>query len=140
MVKHWLFAVLVGLALPTYAAVVEGLKVPDARIAPTPAGGSAALKMVLENTSPNPQVLVAATSPAAAKVVFQVYGTNADGLAELQELNSITLPAAAQTVLAPRALEVRLMNLQTPLEDGLEIPLTLHFKHGGERTVRVSVE
>ncbi|TKW61999.1 MAG: copper chaperone PCu(A)C [Blastochloris viridis] len=116
------------------------LKLLDSSIKPTPAGGSVAVRMVLENPTDQPLRLVGASTPLAGQTQLQTYVQNEYGLTQVQTLKELPLPPKTEVLLLPGVLELQLIGLTTELKPGLELPLKLKFADGTERTVRLKIE
>ncbi len=128
----------VPVAIPNPA--VLQLKLLDSGIKPAPAGGSVAVRMVLENPTEQALTLVGASTPLAGQTQLQTYVQNAYGLTQVQTLKELPIPAKTEVVLLPGVLELQLIGLTTELKPGLEVPLKLKFADGTERTVRLKIE
>jgi hypothetical protein len=126
---------LTGVASPA----VMGVRVSDAHVAPADAGASVAIAMVLTNPGKATVTLTGAASPLAGQTLLRQYVKGADGLYQLRTLEQVDVPPQFDLVLAPGGLELQLVGLTQPLEAGLEIPVTLKFNDGSQRTVRVAV-
>lgn len=116
------------------------LKLLDSSIKPTSAGGSVAVRMVLENPTDQPLRLVGASTPLAGQTQLQTYVQNEYGLTQVQTLKELPLPPKTEVLLLPGVLELQLIGLTTELKPGLELPLKLKFADGTERTVRLKIE
>lgn len=84
--------------------------------------------MTIHNHGDAPVVLVAGETPVAANV--SIHETvNHDGMMKMQPLSSgLTIPAGETVELKPHSFHLMLEELEAPLKEGDEIPLTLTFE------------
>ncbi len=122
------------------AATPMRVDLKEARVAPTEAGGSVALRALVYNPAPEGTAIVGASTPMAGQTVLQRYVQDARGLVQLQPLERLPLPAKSETVLTPGALELQLVGVTQNLQGGLELPLTLKFDNGTTRVFRIKVQ
>jgi copper(I)-binding protein len=108
-----------------------------ARAAAAPGGASAAYMTV--TIAEGTDRLVAADSPAAARVELHTHQMDANGVARMRQVPAIPLAAGAPAVLEPGGLHVMLMGLTAALEEGASIDLTLTFESAGDVTLTVPV-
>ncbi|SEA20931.1 copper chaperone PCu(A)C [Rubrimonas cliftonensis] len=108
-----------------------------ARANPTPNGASAAY-MTIETTGEEDR-LIAAASPAAARVELHTHLLDDQGVARMREVEAIPLAPGAPAELRPGGLHVMLMGLAAPLEPGGEIAITLSFERAGDVTLTAPV-
>ncbi|MCP5405580.1 MAG: copper chaperone PCu(A)C [Pseudomonadaceae bacterium] len=136
-----LLALLLCLAATAYALppLPPTLTIYDATATPANKGGSSAVSMVIHNPQDSPATIIGATSPFARKVVLQHY-VKQDGVTQLYPLKSLTVPAHADAAIVPFGLELRLMDVSQDLAYGMDVPLTLTFANGSQRTVRLTLE
>ncbi len=121
------------------AATPVRVDLKDARVAPTEAGGSIAIRALVYNPSAEPVSIVGASTPLAGQTVLQRYVQGRDDVIQLQALDRLPLPAKSETLLAPGALELQLVGVTQELQGGLELPLTIRFDNGTARTFRIKV-
>jgi copper(I)-binding protein len=88
----------------------------------------------LLNNGKTADVLVAATTPIAAKTRFRI---KKGGPARW--LDSVAVPAGSPVILARWRQHLWLTGLKRPLEAGTSFPLTLVFRHAGRITIQVVV-
>lgn len=87
-----------------------------------------------------PERLIAASTPAAARVELQCLAPATDQPG-MRAVPAIDLPAGADVTLHPAGpCRLRLVQLQRPLVDGDRFALTLTFEHAGAQTVQVWVQ
>lgn len=94
--------------------------------------------ITLTNTGTEADRLVAATTPAAAKVEFHRH-VHADGTMKMQRQEAVDLPPGAAVRFSPGGLHVMLDGLKARLAAGQAIPLTLTFARSAPLTVPVAV-
>ena len=118
---------------------------PWARATPGRAPTGAAY-LTLVNRGAEPDRLVGAATPAAAKAELhghQPAATQPAGHAghvmEMRPVAEIQIRPGETVVLKPDALHVMLGGLKAPLKEGGRFPLTLRFARAGEVTVEVPV-
>lgn len=124
-----------GHALPLPPA----LTIYDATVEPANQGESSAVRMVIHNPTKQAVTIVGASSAFAGKVVLQHYVKTA-GVTQLYPLKQLQVPAGADAVVVPFGLELRLMEVTRDLTYGMDVPLTLTFADGSQRTVRLTLE
>lgn len=129
-------AVAAFLALPAGADIV----ITDAYArASNPKAGAGF--MVIENTGPKDDRLVAVSSEAAARTELHSHRETPEGVMRMLHLEEgIALPAGARHRLARGGDHVMFMGLVTPMEQGQSIAVTLHFESGAEQQVTLPVD
>jgi periplasmic copper chaperone A len=101
---------------------------------------NSAAYMRLTDRGIEPDELVSASSPVAAKVELHVFNVD-NGIYGMHRVDAIQVsPGAAATVLQPGGAHVMLKGLKQPLKVGEAFPLSLTFRKAGELTVEVKVE
>jgi len=120
-------------------AMDDGLKVSDAWVRMAPA----ALKthggyMTIMNHGNEPQELVGASSPNYEDVQLHISKVE-DGVATMQHLESIEVPAGGMAEFKPGGLHFMLMKAKAPLEKGGMVPITLTFRSGETVAVKAMV-
>ena len=139
-----LACLLAGLATgPTLAHEfhVEGLTIdhPFARENPR-VGGAGGAFMTITNAGDSDDILVGASSPVSDDVELHTHIME-DGVMRMREVEGgIPVPAGTVVGLQPGGYHVMLMEINEPLVEGDEFPLTLIFEHAGSVDVMVSVE
>jgi periplasmic copper chaperone A len=89
-------------------------------------------------TAGAPDRLLGAASPAAQAVELHTSLEQA-GVSKMERVESVPIAADAPAKLEPGGVHVMLIGLQSPLEDGTTVPLTLSFEKAGEVTLEVPV-
>ncbi|MGM0569529.1 copper chaperone PCu(A)C [Marinobacter sp.] len=125
------FSTLATLSLPVLA---EDYRQGDIAIEhpwsrPTPPGTPVGVGyMTIHNHGGEPVTLVAGETPAAEQVSIHETVMR-DGLMKMQPLaDGLTVPAGETVVLKPHSFHLMLEQLNRPLKEGEEIPLTLQFQ------------
>lgn len=104
--------------------------------APTARTGAAYL--TVSNSGSQADRLVAAVSPVSGLTELHTHIMEG-GVARMQALPAIEIPAGGRATFAPGGLHVMFLDLKEPLRDGARFPLTLRFERAGEVTVQVAV-
>jgi periplasmic copper chaperone A len=104
--------------------------------------GAAYLRVVNRGTEPDQ--LVAAASPVAAKAELHAHESAASGghaghVMTMRPVAAIEVKAGATVALQPNGFHVMLIGLKAPLKEGERFPLTLRFARAGEVRVEVPV-
>ena len=134
--------------LPVSAAIAHGANVGDIEIVhpyalPTPpvAKTGAVYFRALRNTGPQPDRLIGASTPAAARVEIHESSIDNAGVMRMREIEFIDLPPRGEV--RPRHqgyLHLMLIDLKAPLVDGGRFPVRLKFERNGEVEAMVWVE
>jgi iron complex outermembrane receptor protein len=93
----------------------------------------------LENRGATDDVLVSASTPAAARVEFH-QTTLSEGLARMRPLAQVVLPAGKTVKVEPGGIHLMLVELKHALEAGKQVPLTLVFRDAGAIEVMLNIE
>lgn len=102
-------------------------------------GGARTGVVYLTVTSPKPDRLVGAATPAAATA--QLHEVTMSGMVmKMRPVPGIDLPAGKPVALKPGGLHIMLEGLKAPLRQGQSFPLELDFAKAGKRAVTVAVE
>jgi len=87
--------------------------------------------MTIRNTGAADK-LVAASSPAAARVELHVH-VNDNGVMKMREVpGGYAIPAKGSFELKPGGAHLMFMDLKAPLKEGDKVPVTLKFEKAGE--------
>lgn len=134
-------ALIAALAAPASAQITRKSSItavdPWSR-ATSPRANIGAGYVTIRNTSAQPDRLVSATSPRAAKVEIHTMSLN-DGIMRMRPLpNGLEVPAGGEASLAPGGNHVMLIGLKSPLRAGERIPATLRFARAGD--VRIAFQ
>jgi copper(I)-binding protein/predicted MFS family arabinose efflux permease len=125
-----------GEASPGVRAILE---VREPWLRPSPPGVPVtAGYLTIINRGTTEDELLEVSTPRAGTV--QVHETRMEqGVMRMRELERLTIAAGAQLALAPGGAHLMLMELTAPLRAGEQVPITLRFARGGERTVMFEV-
>lgn len=137
-----LFAVAVATAFLAVPALAGGIEVHDAyALTSRPGAPTGGAYMVIENHGDADDRLVSASAPVAQMVQLHANIIDDDGVASMVEHeDGIPLPAGGGITLARGGDHVMFMGITEPFEDGMIIPLTLHFDLAGDVLVEVPVD
>jgi periplasmic copper chaperone A len=104
------------------------------------ASNGAAYIATLENTGKQPDRLLRASTPAAARAELHTMNMD-DGVMRMREVDAIALaPGAAVKMRPGQGYHFMLMGLKKPLKEGDSFPMTLEFERGGKIEVKVVVQ
>lgn len=130
------FAVLVPVAALAEAQVA--IEAPWARASIGTARPGAAY-FTLRNTGDQPVTLTGIRSEIAGMASIHNSTTNEMGVSTMAPAGDIELAPGEAVALEPGGLHAMLMDLQSPMVEGTEIPLVLLFQDGSERAIEVPV-
>jgi copper(I)-binding protein len=120
-------------------AAFSQVQVENAWTRATPPGaGIAAGYLILRNRSGKPDRLVAASSPAAAKVETHVTIQDGD-ISRMRPTRGYDIPANGVLELKPGGAHLMLVGLKAPLKEGERVPLVLKFQRSGVAKVELEV-
>jgi copper(I)-binding protein len=115
--------------LSNHAHAAESVKVADAWVR-APVAGQKTAAAYVELTSAGDAALVAAGSPAAARV--EMHSMTMDGgVMRMRAAPKIDLPAGRTVKLAPGGLHLMLIDVKEPLKAGDKVPLVLSIQPAG---------
>jgi periplasmic copper chaperone A len=136
------FAAAILLADPAAAARIynKGLiQLRDPWTRATPPGAEVAAGYVeIRNTGKEADRLVAASSPAAARVELHVMSHDG-GVMKMREAPGFPTPPRKTVTLKPGGSHLMLTGLKQPFLKGQHIPITLRFERAGEVHVELEV-
>jgi periplasmic copper chaperone A len=93
--------------------------------------------LTITNHGGSPDALVAASSPAAARV--EIHQTSiVGGIAHMRPLTEVPIAAGATVNIEPGGIHLMLVDLKSPLSEA--VPLTLDFRVAGRITVNLDIE
>jgi len=122
------FLLLVLSAFPAQAQVQ--IEKPWAR-ATAPGAKVAGGYMIIRNFGAVPDRLVAASSPASAKVELHVH-INDGGVMKMREVPGYDVPAKGSFELKPGGAHLMFMDVRRPFKEGEKVPVRLIFEKAGE--------
>jgi len=129
------FLSLLLLAVPVHAQVQ--IEKPWAR-ATAPGATVAAGYMTLRNRGTAPDRLVAASSPAAARVELHVHILEGNVM-KMREVPGYDVPAKGSFELKPGGAHLMFMQIKRPFKEGEKVPLRLKFEKAGELSAEFHV-
>ena len=132
-----LFSVIAILALGTWTAEAGDLTVEDAWVMLPPPQSVAAAFMKIENHSDEAVVLIGAASPQAGRVEIH-QSTVSDGVASMEQLERVSIPAGETLVLAPKGIHLMLFQPKG-LEEGGQVTFELAFTPERRLTTQAEV-
>lgn len=147
IVRSTLRGLLLALALPI-AAHAHGGSAGDIEIkhpfaTPTPPGAvnGGAYFVSIENKGSQPDKLLRASTPVAARVEIHTMSVDAGGVMRMREVGELPLAPGAVVKMRPgQGFHMMLMGLKQPLKEGDTFPMTLQFERGGSTDVKVVVQ
>lgn len=117
-----------------------GLQIENAWVREAPPGAPMlAAYMTLRNTGDTARVLVSVDSPRFRHVMIH-RTTVVDGMARMQHLERLSIPARGSVALEPGAYHLMLPAPDTPLRRGDIVEFRLHFANGEVCTARAVVK
>ena len=106
-----------------------------------PGAPTGAAFMLLENTGPEDDRLIALRSDVAARAELHSHVAGADGVMQMRAIEGgIDLPAGSSHALERGGDHVMLLGLTRSLETGQSVHLTLVFEKAGEVDVEIPVD
>lgn len=139
----WLAIALVASAIPAkdaHEVRAGSIVVSDAWTRPTAAGMPMGVAyFVVRNAGALPDAIVAARTPAAARVEFH-QTTLSGGMARMRPMQEIAVPARGSVAVSPGGVHLMLVDLVAPLEIGARVPLVLTFRTAGAVEILLTVE
>lgn len=127
-------------------AIAHDYRVGDLRIdhpwsrATPPSARVGAGYLSLRNDGAVADRLVAASSPAAARVEIHEMRMEGSVMRMREMAQGLSIPAGAKVELKPGGLHLMLMELKAPLAAGTDVPVTLVFERAGRVDVTLKVE
>ena len=107
--------------------------------ASAPNAPNGACYLEIANTGKEPDRLVSASSPAAAKVELHTHLMD-NGVMKMRPVEGFEVAPGEPQVLRPGGNHIMLMGLKEPLKPGARFPVTLTFAKAGAVTVEVPVQ
>jgi copper(I)-binding protein len=137
--RRVLGALMLSLATTSFAWAGE-IEVKDAVARATPPGAPVGgIYLTIHNSGQQADRLIKADTPVADQVELHSHSTDG-GVARMQAVSEVAVPAGQSVLFQPGGLHVMLRNLKAPLRAGESFPLTLTFARAGDKTVEVSVK
>ena len=142
MKRTYLFATILAATVSATAALAQSITIEDpyAR-ASSPSAKSGAAFMTIVNASATDDRLIAASSPAAARVEIHTHIEDTNGVMRMVEVkDGIPVPAGGKAMLMRGGDHVMFMGLTGPFLDGETVDVTLTFEQAGEVSVEIPVD
>lgn len=118
----------------------SGIKITDAWIREVPPGVKmAALYMKIENNGSKGDKLLFLDSSICRIAEIHNTAVNKDGIAKMERLESLEIPARNTVNFAPGDLHIMLIDLRADIKNGDEIDIDLRFERSGSKTVKAVV-
>ncbi len=119
---------------------LQGLQVTDVWGRSSPEMATVgAFYMNIQNQTSQADQLMSARSDACGTVELHTVVTGADGMMEMQPVESIEVPASGLAELKPGGFHVMCIDLKDNFKVGAKIDLTLVFAQAGEVNVQVDI-
>ncbi|MFC5435570.1 copper chaperone PCu(A)C [Rhodanobacter umsongensis] len=118
-----------------HATAAEHVRVSHAWIRVLPGDLPAGAYVTLQNDGDQPAALSGASSTRYTDVMLH-HSSTAGGMSRMTMVDTVTVPAHGQAVLAPAGYHFMLMRATKPVKPGDSIPLTLKFSDGSTLVAR----
>lgn len=130
---------LAAVAIPSVALAQPPVSAEGAWVRAAPPGATVmAGYLTLQNRTRDAVALVGVSSPQFARVELHRSAV-VDGVARMEAVESIAVPAGGEAALAPGGLHMMLIGPQQPLPEGSTVEVTLAFDNGWELELNVPV-
>ena len=127
------------ISLLTILAHSPKIKIENAWVRPAGKGMNSALYFNIANNNIKPDVLYKVSSPVAELV--QMHKTvEINGLAEMKQIKSVTIPANKRIEFKPGSYHVMLIQLKRDLNVGQKIDFIFYFKKAGRIKISAIVK
>lgn len=122
-----------------FAAAADQVSVqePYVRLPPPNAQATGAF-MVLKNEGKSDVQVVKADNPASRVTELHTH-LNEGGVMKMRPVESIAIKAGGEAKLQPGGLHVMLIGLQSTLEEGKTLPITLTFGDGSSKKIEAAI-
>ena len=97
-----------------------------------------AVYLTLRNTGSDTDSLVSASTPVADRTEIHTH-VHENGMMMMRQVEKVELPGGGEATLEPGGLHLMLFNINSPMTEAKEFPLTLRFEAAGEVEVTVRV-
>jgi copper(I)-binding protein len=115
------------------------LRIQDPWARPAPEGMVMGVAyFTLANDGETEDALIAASTPAAARVEFH-QTTLADGMARMRPLAQISVSPGQTVKVEPGGIHLMLVQLSQSLVAGQQVPLTLEFRNAGKVEIQLRI-
>ncbi len=121
-------------------ALAAPINVSDAYIRETIPGTTiSSAYMTIENTTDKQRKLVGVSSNISKRIELHEHSM-ANGMMQMQQVESIIIKAKENVVLQPHGYHIMIFNLDTPLRAEQQVELTLLFANGDTQSITVPVK
>lgn len=121
-----------SMTMPTTAAsAAAGMTMGD--------GTTSAIYLTIVNKGGTPDRLIGASADVAQATELHKTVIDAQGVAQMEPVQGIAIPAHGTVVIDPGHYHIMLINLKQPLTVGQTFPATLQFQQSGPLPVTVTV-
>lgn len=136
-----IFALLFSFSLISFSYAESGIELKDAWVRGTPPGSTiTALYLNIENKGSENDVLLSASSDVSKVVELHTTSVDDKGVAKMEMLESISIPAGGTVKLEPGGMHIMLIDLQKPLETGENVEVELVFEKAGPIKAQAKVK
>lgn len=137
--KRIVVSVLFTLFLLSACSADRGIKIQDAWARAAMQGGNGAIYFVIRNGASEADEMTGVSSNVAEAV--EMHETRMDGdVMQMHPLESVPLPANAETTFKPGGLHIMLIGMKKDLKVGDQVELALHFKNSEDINLVVPVQ
>lgn len=136
-----ILTLLFSTSLISFSYAESGIELKDAWVRGTPPGTTiTALYLNIENKGSEKDALVSASSNVSK--VAEIHTTSVDdkGVAKMEMLQSLSIPAGAVTKLEPGGIHIMLIDLNKPLKSGESVEVELVFENAGPLKAQAKVK
>lgn len=103
-----------------------------------PVASTGAVYMSIENRSSSPERLIGVSTSIAQRAEIHEH-IHTEGVMRMQRVDDVVIEPGQSVAFAPGAHHIMLFDLQQPLVDGEQYPITLRFENAGEVQANVDV-
>ncbi|MEO7773863.1 MAG: copper chaperone PCu(A)C [Steroidobacteraceae bacterium] len=139
VVLAWTVGCSSGVATPDEAADASSLRVEKVWSRATPPGASVGVMYLQIYNDGAADQLLSVQSPVSETASIHRTVVDENGIARMEMVAQLDLPAGAHVVFEPSGMHVMLTGLRQPLVEGATVPLTLEFLHAGRRQIAAKV-
>lgn len=139
--RHFIASLFIAACMTTTPALAhDHIHFDDAWVAPSIPGSKVGVGyFTISNQSEESISIVDAESPVAEVVELHTHQV-VDDIMQMRKLDTIEIPAGHTVTARPHGLHLMLISLNTPLNEGDIVPLTLVMENGKKLTTEAKVE
>ncbi len=139
--KKVMFSLLMFLAFAPFSYAEGDIVVRDAWVREVPPGASvSAAYMTIENKGSQVDKLTALSSDAAENVEIHMSNVDENGIAKMERIKTLELPAGESLELKPGGMHVMLIGLKESLIGIESVTMNLSFEKAGDMLIKVPVK